>query len=360
MKKKNTKALGIVLLILLNVVVIAATALSEFSDSKNAEDVTKIKIRAIYLLPALLAALAAIAVETLKYARLMKKTCGYFRIGVCLKTVLFGRYYDNITPSGIGGQPYQIYYMNKNGVPSAAAAAVPLSGFMSMQFGFVLLALGCFFFGGHTMQSDFTRIVGYFGLFMYAFFPTFIILFTIFPKFSSRLLSGGVSLLHRLHIVKDKEKTVEKTRQLVDEYVECNKTILKAPGTACEILVYGILYQALVMAIPYFVIRAFGGDLDFFQCFCTTVSIYATVTFIPTPGNMGAAEGTFYAVFSSVSEGLIFWAMLIWRFLTCYGFMLVGIILYIARAMTHGAAERESFSDKAEKPGGSSEVGTEH
>ncbi len=353
-KKKKRKLFLTLLLVLLNVAVIAVAAVSEFSGSESAEDVTKIHIRTASLVPAFLCVLLAIFVETAKYMRLMQNSCGYCRFGVCLSTVIFGRYYDNITPSGIGGQPYQIYYLKDKGVPAAAAAAIPLSGFMSMQYGFVVLALFAFLFGGENMGSDFTRIAGYFGLFLYALFPSGIILFTYFPRFSSRVLSFFVSLLHRLKIVKNKEKTVEKTLKMFDEYVECNKSIIKTRGFAVELLAYGILYQALLLSIPYFVIRAFGGELDFFTCFCTTVSIYATVTFIPTPGNMGAAEGTFYAVFFAVSEGLIFWAMLIWRFLTSYGFILAGIILTVCRALTRRSAERNFHGDKER----SAEIGT--
>ena len=64
-------------------------------------------------------------------------------------------------------------------------------------------------------------------------------------------------------------------------------------------------------------------------CFVTTVAIYASVTFIPTPGNAGAAEGSFFAVFSALSSGYIFWAMMAWRFFVYYIFIILGALIYI-------------------------------
>ena len=73
---------------------------------------------------------------------------------------------------------------------------------------------------------------------------------------------------------------------------------------------------------------AFGGNVDFLPCFVTTVAVTSAVYFVPTPGNAGAAEGTFFVVFSALSSGYVFWAMLIWRFFSYYIYIILGPIIY--------------------------------
>ena len=81
--------------------------------------------------------------------------------------------------------------------------------------------------------------------------------------------------------------------------------------------------------IPFFVLTAFGGEMDFLPCFVTTVAVTAAVYFVPTPGNAGAAEGTFFVVFSALSQGYVFWAMLVWRFFSYYIYIMMGPIIYL-------------------------------
>ena len=71
----------------------------------------------------------------------------------------------------------------------------------------------------------------------------------------------------------------------------------------------------------------------FVQSLCMCVFVYFSVTIIPTPGNAGAAEGSFYILFNQLDTSGLFWAMLIWRFLTYYIFLLTGLAIYGVRAI---------------------------
>jgi uncharacterized membrane protein YbhN (UPF0104 family) len=96
-------------------------------------------------------------------------------------------------------------------------------------------------------------------------------------------------------------------------------------GLAVILLVLSIVYQAGICSMPYFVIRMFGGHMSWVDALATTMFIYAAIAFIPTPGNAGAAEGSFYLVFSMLTQGRIFWAMLVWRFFCYYIYIIWGI-----------------------------------
>ena len=82
--------------------------------------------------------------------------------------------------------------------------------------------------------------------------------------------------------------------------------------------------------MPWFVLRAMGCEAAFVSIFVMTVYIYSAVTLIPSPGNSGVSEGAFYYVFSGTGSdsGAIFWAMLIWRGLCYYSFLLLGLVVF--------------------------------
>ncbi len=328
-RKKRKKAVMTVLFILLNIAVIAWTAIKEFGGESDSTRFSDVNINYIYIIPAALCCFGAIFAETVKYALLMKKVDGRVDFKVARRVVLLGRYYDNVTPSGIGGQPFQIYYMSKNGYSDANSAAIPLAGFMSMQYAFILLAAVCFIFGSSLLNIAIIRVSCWIGLFFYAMFPTCILISALFPKLFSRLLAFFVRLLSRMRLVKNKEEKQKKLTDTVSEYAVSLRGMLAMPSVSVGAMVLSVIYQTLLCSIPYFVLRAFGGAMAWLPCFVTTVAIYASVTFIPTPGNAGAAEGSFFAVFSALSSGYIFWAMMAWRFFVYYIFIILGALIYI-------------------------------
>lgn len=336
-KKFFKKPLLFVLFILLNVAVIAITAFSEFGNSENAAELSEVKINWWLLLPAAICFLTAMTCEIGKYVLMMRemtKDKREFNVKrarkVARRTVLLGRYYDNITPAAIGGQPFQIYYMRKNSNMShGASTSVPIFGMISGQIGFIMIAVLCFLFGSITINNAVLIGTACFGLLFYAFWPVVVMIATFLPKATTELISIIVKFLAKIHIVKDEAKTIKKTEYEVNEYAKCVRKILQTKGLFVKTVLLSVIFHILVSMIPFFVLTAFGGRVDFLPCFVTTVAVTSAVYFVPTPGNAGAAEGTFYIVFSALSSGYVFWAMLVWRFFSYYVYILMGLLVYL-------------------------------
>ena len=311
---------------LLNIIVIAWTARSEFSgDNARLRD---IRVRWALLLPALLCFALAIAAATAKLVLIMNRTTGRSNWGIALRTVLVGRYYDNITPGAVGGQPFQIYYLKKNGYSAAESAAIPLATFMSMQLAFIILAVAMFAGFGDMIMSDAIHVTAWIGLLFYAFFPIVILLSVIFPKAITRATEAVFGLLFRMRLVRDKDASIAEARGHINEYSDCIRGLLRRPRLCVQILLLSLAYQLAINVIPYFVLLAFGGSLNWLSCFVTALAINSSISFIPTPGNAGAAEGSFYLVFSHLTSGSVFWAMLFWRFFNYYAWIILGWAAY--------------------------------
>ena len=348
-KKILKKPLLIATFVLINIAVITITATSEFGNAENAAELAEVKINWWFLLPAAACFIVAIWFEVHKYMLMMyemspdkRKFDSKKAHKVARRTVLLGKYYDNITPAAVGGQPFQIYYMRKNsGLPNGVSTSIPVFGMISGQIGFIIIAVLCFLFGSFSINNAALIGTACFGLLFYAFWPVTIMIATFLPKATMEITGLFVKFLAKIHLVKDKQQAIKRANYEITEYARCVRKIIKTKGLFLKTLLMSIVFNTLVSMIPFFVLTAFGGAVDFLPCFVTTVAVTSAVYFVPTPGNAGAAEGAFYAVFSTLSKGYVFWAMLVWRFFSYYIYLIMGPIIYYKMHREHKREARE-------------------
>ncbi len=347
---KILKRVGLILFILLNAAVIYLTASSEFS--KKAPAPVKFTFSSVlFLLGGILCLVAVLGCETLKYMMMMRHLGEKVSFRHAFSTAALGKYYDCITPSGAGGQPFQIYYLYSNHYSDGAASAMPLSGFFTMQFGFVILCLFAFIFGNGAIDATGQtgiKVTAYIGALTYVFVPVMIIISGVAPKIAMRIVAFFVRIGAFLHIVKKPNHTIMKAVRSLNNYSVNIMRIAKDKWLLVKLLFLSTAFQFAMCSMPFFAVRTFGGNLNFFDSLFMCVFIQAAVTLVPTPGNSGAAEGSFYIVFSSLGTAGTFWAMLIWRFLCYYSFIVIGVLIYGFNALAKLREKRLQLKEKAE------------
>lgn len=342
-KSKKKRILGLVLTIAVNLLIVGYIAFREFGqEMQSAETIQVLDIRLWYLLFAAGCFAVAVCMEYMKYRRMIMVTEGVDDRRGALECAILGKYYDNITPLGAGGQPFQIYYLKKRGLSTGSSAAIPIAGFLSLQFAFILIAAVVFIVNRRPVQlSPVVRVSAYVGLLFYMAVPGAVVLFAVMPKPFRRVVGGVARFLGRLHLLKDADASAARLFASLDEYITSLKIMTKRRFFFFKMMVMAAIYQLAIMSIPFFVLRAFGGTNDWWTVFSLVVYIYAAITIIPTPGNAGAAEGSFYAVFSSLEGGFLFWAMIIWRVLVYYMWLLLGLVVVTRSAVTASKVSRK-------------------
>lgn len=336
-KKLSKKTFAIIGFIILNVVVIIVTAVNEFGNSSNATELSKVKLNGWFLIPAVLAFALATLANLYKYVLMIKKSSGKEDMTrrevwkLAWRVVMLGKYYDNVTPAAIGGQPFQIYYMRKHSkLPAGDATSVPIVAMIVGQIGFLILAIIFFLVGSPMHDNPVLMVPAWLGLLFFAFWPLMMVAVNFFPKATAKFINFFVRILAKLKIVKNRDEAVKRVETETAEYVKSVKRILKTRGLFIQTIILATIYQFFIAIIPFFVLQAFGGNMGFLECLSTTLAVTSAVYFIPTPGNAGAAEGTFYIVFSVLSAGYIFWAMLVWRFFTYYIYIILGGFTFLS------------------------------
>ena len=341
---RKKRGISLLITLAINLVIVGYIAIREFRN--NAQEIQQVSIadiRLIYLLFGVLCFVLAAWVDSRKYRGMLSVAEGVDDPKGAREVSLLGKYYDNITPFGAGGQPFQMHYLKKRGYVAGTSGAAPVMGFLTQQIAFVLIGVVVFIANRSVIDSiPVVHITAYVGLVMYALLPTGLVLFAIFPKPFKSVICWVVRVLAKIHVVKDRDKAIQSTIASLDDYIKCIKLFRKRPGFLLKLLFESCLYQLAILSIPFFMLRAFGGVSGWWTTFSLVVYIYAAITVIPTPGNSGAAEGSFYAVFSSLEGGMLFWAMIAWRFLVYYSWLILGIIILTRSTMKHRRAERKT------------------
>ena len=349
---KILKRVGIVIFIILNASVIYFTASSEFSK-KTPPPINFSFANILFLLGGIGCLVVFLGCETAKYMIMMRRLGEKVSLRHAFCTAALGKYYDCITPSGAGGQPFQIYYLHSNGYSDGAASAMPLSGFFTMQFGFVILCIITFIFGNKAINSTGMtgiKITAYFGAVAYSIVPIMIIIAGVAPKIAMRIVAFFVRVGAALHIFKKPNHTIMKAVRYLNNYSKNLKLITKDKKMLVKLLLLSVVLQTAMCSMPFFAVRTFGGNLDFFDSLFLCVFIQAAISLILTPGNAGAAEGSFYIVFDSLGTAGTFWAMLVWRFLCYYSFIIIGLLIYGVNAIVKLRDKRREarLADKSE------------
>lgn len=331
--KKNSKLkkrLAIAAFVLINAVVLFFTAKDEFSKPAPAYTGEPFGIKNIlFILGGVLCLVIVLMAETVKYMLMMRHLGEKISFRTAFETAALGKYYDCITPSGAGGQPFQIYHLHIHGYSDGAASAMPLSGFFTMQFGFVFLAILVFIFNNNAIGDAVgIKITAYIGAVAYTIVPVMIIISAVAPKIAMKIVAFFVKLGAKLRFVKNPNHTIMKAIRALNNYSVSLKKITNSKLLLTELLLLSVIFQVALCSMPFFVIQTFGGHINFFKALSMCVFIYAAITIVPTPGNSGAAEGSFYLLFSQMDTSGTFWAMLVWRFLCYYSFIVIGLLIY--------------------------------
>ena len=139
--KSKTNKFGY-LFLLLTVVVLVVIAVVEFNNNEEYPLSMVLSTWAQnwhYIALAVGCVLLMLFVDGFRQSALLRGATGHWRLKLTSKSMILGRYFDNITPSAVGGQPYQIYYLHKNKVPAGVATSLPVVCFFMQQLAFFVL-----------------------------------------------------------------------------------------------------------------------------------------------------------------------------------------------------------------------------
>ena len=358
-KKINSKYLGYLLIVLsiLWVIFVIYQTIEEDLQQLSFKDfflvVGDFFPKWPYLLLALLMIEIVIFAGAIKFSVMIHAKTGRWAIGDAIKLPIVGKYYENITPYGAGGQPYQIYHLKKTGMSLGQATALPVINYAFMRLTFGIISI-VFFILFPNVVSGWIRIAGYIGILVSSIIPVTLIGITLSPKATHQLLRFVHWILKKLRIKRADEyhdklvATVQHYQHAIAEF-RYNKAVL---GVSFWL---SLLSHLAMASIAFFVMKATPDshllmpDMNYLQV--TAMFLYAAnfIAIVPTPGGAGAAEFSFVSLFGLYIGGTyLVWAMLLWRFFSFYFVILLGlptVIVSTLRKKHHHKYTKENLEN---------------
>ena len=337
-EQKNTKKkMWNFIFLVINLVVVSVIVLSQL-ENNNVSALGELEINFKWLAIALLMFVVMMLTEQFRFQILIKSSTKKNRPFLSYKAAALGKYYEAITPFASGGQPFQVYYLKSRGINGATALSIPLAKYIMQQICFTIVVTFCLFtnlgvlstFSG--VDAQIVKAACWLGYTSNFIIMGTVVLFSINKKLGHKVVGGVLKFLAKIKIIKDYDKMFNKVTKLVSDYQNTMRFFIKSPLVMVASIVLSMLFLAAEYSIIFFVYKAFngaGGAEMWFQILGVSVIIDLAAGFTPLPGGTGMSELAFTGLFSDIGGNEIVWAMLIWRLISYYGYVIQGILCVI-------------------------------
>ena len=245
----------------------------------------------------------------------------------CLGYSFVGFYVSSITPSATGGQPAQVYYMSKDGIPAAHGALNMMLIAVCYQvvvMGYAL-AIVLLRFDLVTNLGTGLGLLLLFGAAVNGVLTAGMLCLMFLPNAARRLTGWVLSLLVRVRLVRNEAAAREKLEKQMEEYRRGAECVKQNPGLAPALLGVTFCQLTALFTVPLVVYQAFGlSGSGAMAIIGTQALVTLAVASLPLPGAVGASEGGCVAAMKLFfGAGLVAPAVLVSRGISFYAFLLI-------------------------------------
>lgn len=262
----------------------------------------------------------------------------------CFLVSSAGFFFSAVTPSAGGGQPMQVYFLRKEGVPVGVSAVVLMAVTITYKLVLVMVGLGLAFFRLDFLRAHFERgmFLYWLGMVLTVGWICVLVILVFHPHLARLLMDKLLGLLERSHILRHKQSLREKLLAAMDSYHDTAAYFKTHIGLMAAVQLVTFVQRFALFTVPWLVYRSFGlvgydwADLAVLQA---VISISADM--LPMPGGMGISEGLFLTAFEPVfGEALALPAMVLSRGTDFYCRLILTALFTAVGAMTLGRHAR--------------------
>lgn len=355
--KAKKQAAGIVLLIFLIVVTLffylRGYSFKELSDAlKNADF--------FYFLTGMIMMLVFIICETINN-QMIAKVLGYsISFQRSFEYSCVGFYFNSITPASSGGEPAQIYYMNKDKIPVTISSIIIFFTVFVYQIAMILLGCVMALLRGSITVWFVSRLKL---LFIFGIIAnTGVIIVLLALMYSKRLVPAFLSLIikiaYKLPFCKHPEKLKIKMEKSIITYHEKSGVLMRHPVLFLKVLFVTMIQMIAFNIVPALVYMGMGNQPkagSILDLLTSQSLLTISVSAFPLPGSEGVSQSGFLQVFQYFfDQESIIPAMLIQRTIGFYLPLLFSFLVYIFMQvrMIRGANRGVSSDGKQDKSSG--------
>ncbi len=290
-------------------------------------------ISLFWLLLCVVAAMLFICVEGCIFWILLTQKDKRPSIFKCLRYAFVGYFYSGITPSATGGQPFQLYYMRKDGNSTALSTVTLLS--MALFYKLIMVAMGValllFWSKGIVAYLGAYVWVYYLGLTLNILILFLILAFMLIPEKTKSMIHTLELLLVKMKVLKENNIRKERIDLFIAGYKDSVDFIFQNKFKIGVLTVLTFIQRSSLLFIPLFIYLGLPlENTSFLTILCIQASIYVAVDMLPIPGAQGITELIYSNALGGIfTEQYLKTSMIITRSVSFYLILLIGMMVVL-------------------------------
>lgn len=286
------------------------------------------------LLPGLAMMFGYVGCEALCSWQILRRLGHRAPLRHCLGYSFVGFYVSSITPSATGGQPAQIYYMSRDGIPVAHGALNMMLIASCYQVAALVWGVCSWLFipSARAAADGGLGLLLLFGAAVMLLLTAGMVMLMFLPGPVRKICQVALRLCSRLGFLRDPGAAGARLEKLLGEYKSGADCVKRNPGLALRVFLLCLVQQGLLFSVPWTVYRAFGlKGTGWLALAGLQALLTLAVCNLPLPGAVGAAEGGFVKAFAAVfGAELVTPAMLVSRGISFYAFLFISFAVATA------------------------------
>ena len=317
---------NIIILVLISFLVIYLSLKDNFNSTID----YMLNANLFWILVAFFIMVFAILCQSLSLWFLIRKVKKDYKYINALGLTTIGLFFNAVTPFSSGGQPFQIYLLNKQGIKVSDSTNILLQNFITFQIALILIGTYAIvinhIFGIYPNSSLLKHIVTL-GYAINVIVLIAILFISYAKKFNTNLFNKLLDFVFKFKFIKNKEEKRKKINEALDNFYNGSVNLKNNIGNFYKSFFCNLISLILIYSIPFFLFYSMGDktSLSFRNSIVSSGYTYLIGSFVPIPGAAGGLEygfNEFFRVFRDA--GFLSAVLLMWRFITYYFGMLVG------------------------------------
>lgn len=326
---KNIKKQGIILLFI-TIIVLFFVIKDDFNDI--VANLSKANLLFIFI--GIIFTVLYWTFKSLALHNIVKEYREKIKVSQIFKQITITQFFNGITPFASGGQPMQIYMLNKSGIKLTHSTNIIIQDFILYQMALIthgIIAVGLNWKFHFLENNILLRNLTILGFVINSLVGLGLIFVSFSKKFNSFIINKAILLFSKIKIVKNKEKTIESWKRRLKEFNDSAVILRQNKMLIFKGYIYNLLGLLCYYLTPLLVIYSlgYGSSITIVAAYvcCAYVSIIGA--FVPIPGGSGGIEYSFLQFFGNFITGSALSAILIvWRSITYYLAIIVGSITF--------------------------------
>ena len=281
------------------------------------------EVNIVYLLLGILLVFISKYLIGLVLYYLAKKEKKNISLKKMVQIALIYPFFAGITPSSVGGESFEIFYLKDSGISYGKASNISIQKFILYEISVIIVEFIAVILNilanvvpgnslvGTAIIINFIVNIAILG---------FLFLLAYNKKFNHFIMNKGLVFLHKIKLVKNLDNTQKKVDSYLDNFDDGVDKLRKDKRLFVELIVISVLSLVFFILAAYPIARSLNiNSISILNIFILVTYARMMCLLIVTPGNSGGAEYCFIYLFTGlIIEEDIMAYMLIWRFVTYY------------------------------------------